>query len=150
MLQEQIQKDMQNAMREKDERKLLTLRAIMAAITNKLVEQRRKPNEVLEDDTVLQVISSQAKQRKDSILQFEKGGRKDLIEEEKKELSVLEGYLPEGPSKDKITEIVQSKKNELGINDKSKMGQLIGAVIKETEGQADGNIVKEIVEKCFD
>jgi uncharacterized protein len=90
------------------------------------------------------------KQRKDSIEQFEKGGRTELAEKEKTEIPILEKYLPAQISEEKIVEIVAAKKAELQISDKSKMGMLIGAVMKEVGDSAEGNVVKGIVEQSFE
>jgi uncharacterized protein YqeY len=98
---------------------------------------------------VLAVIKRLAKQRKDSIEQFQKGNREDLVEGEEKELVVLESYLPQLMSKEEIEPIAIAKKEELGITDKGKKGQLIGAVMKEVAGKADGGDVKAVVEKLF-
>jgi hypothetical protein len=149
MLQEDIKTAIKNAMKERDEDKLTTLRGLSSAITNELVAQKKKPSETLPDDEVLKVIKRQVKQRKDSIEQFEKGNRQDLADIEKKELSFLETYLPEEMSDEIIKKIIDEKKSELGINDKSKMGNLMSAVMKETKGNADGARVKTLVEDAL-
>jgi uncharacterized protein YqeY len=97
----------------------------------------------------LTVIKRLAKQRKDSIEQYEAAGRTDLSEPEKEELVVLEAYLPQLMSQDEIRPIVEAKKAELGITDKAKMGMLVGAVMKELGGKADGSDVKAIAESLF-
>ena len=89
------------------------------------------------------------KQRKDSIEQFTNGGRPELAECEKYELGILEKYLPSAMPKAEIEKIATDLKAKLGITDKTKMGQLMGAVIKETKGKADGADVKEVVEKLL-
>jgi len=85
----------------------------------------------------------------DSIEQFLKGGREDLAETEKEELPTLEAYLPQMMSIEEIRPIAEAKKAELGVEDKSKMGVLMGAVMKETKGQADGGDVKTVVEELL-
>lgn len=149
MMQEQIKKEMIEALRAKDETRLMVLRGLLSAFTNKLVADKRKPDEKLSDEDVLVVIKKAVKQRLDSIEQFTKGNRPELAENEKVELKILEVYLPAAMSKEKILEIAKTKKAELGVDDKSKMGMLMGAIMKETKGQADGNDVKEIVESLF-
>ena len=89
------------------------------------------------------------KQRKDSIEQFKKGGREDLVREEEAQLKILETYLPEMMSREEIEKITKAKKEELGIVDKSKQGQLMSALMKELKGKADGIIVKEVVDSLF-
>ena len=89
------------------------------------------------------------KQRKDSIEQFEKGGRQDLVDNEEAELKVLEEFLPAQMSEEEVRKIVRLKIENLKISDKSKIGILIGAVLKETGGNADGALVKKIVDEIL-
>jgi len=149
MTHEKIREEVKNAMKERNETKLLAMRGLLAAFTNELVTLKQKPNELLADDKALAVIKRQVKQRKDSIEQFEKGNRADLAGNEKKEIEFLLPYLPKEVSREEIEKIARAKKNELGITDKSKIGILTGAVMKETKGNTDGALVKEIVEKLF-
>ncbi len=139
---------MKTAMRARERDKVTTLRGLLSAFTNELVAQKRKPTEELDDKDVLAVIKRAVKQRKDSIEQFTKGGRSELAAKEQAELVMLETYLPATVSKQEIEKIAQAKIDELGA-DKSKIGVLIGAVMKEFSGNADGNDVKEIVEKLL-
>ena len=148
-LHDQIQKQMIEALKAKEEVRLSVLRGLLTAFTNELVATKRKPNEKLKDEEVLKVIKRAVKQREDSIEQFTKGNRPELAEVEQKELEVLATYLPETMGKDKIEKIAKAKKEELGIDDKAKMGMLMGAVMKETKGEADGKDVKEVVESLF-
>jgi len=149
MLHQKIQKEVAEAMKEKNEVRRETLRSVLAGITNELISQKRKPNEEMNDEDVLKVIKKQVKQRKDSVEQFMKGERNDLAEKERAELSILETYLPPEISSEEIKKIALRKKDELGITDKSKMGILMGAVMKELKGNADGNTVKKITEELF-
>ncbi len=148
-LHQQIKEEIKKAMLAKDANKLRTVRSISAAFTNELVAKRRKPDEILSDEDAIAVIKRQAKQRKDSIEQFKAGGRNDLVEVEEKELAIIETFLPAQMSREDIQKIAEAKKTELGISDKTKFGQLMGAVTKEIKGQADGNLVKEVVESLF-
>ena len=133
-------------MRAKDAGRLMVLRGLLTAFTNEAVTRGKKPDVELSDDEAILVIKKASKQRVDSILQFKKGNRMDLAEVEEKELSVLKEYLPEEMKSEDIEKIARAKKDELGISDKSKMGILMGAVMKETGGRADGGVVKKIVE----
>jgi hypothetical protein len=110
---------------------------------------KRKPQNKLSDEEAIAVIRRLVKQRKDSIEQFEKGGRNDLADNEKAELKVLEEFLPAQMSEEKIREIALKKKTEMGEIDKTKIGQFMGAVMKECAGQADGSLVKKIVEEIL-
>lgn len=140
---------LKEAMKAKDEVKLRTIRGIMTACTNELVATSRTPQDELKDEEVMAVIKRLAKQRKESILQFEAAGRQDLADPEKAELAILESYLPTLMTQDAIRPIAEAVKAELGITDKSKLGQLVGAVMKKLQGQADGADVKAVVESLF-
>jgi len=140
---------MQEAMKAKDELKLSVLRGMLSSFTNELVATKRTPKDKLGDDEVVAVIKRLAKQRKESILQFNAGNRPDLSKKEEDELVILEAYLPELMKKEEIEKIAIAKKNELNIEDKAKIGILMGAIMKETKGMADGKDVKEVVESLF-
>ncbi len=141
---EQIKSDMKDAMRAKDQATLTTIRGIISACTNELVATGKTPQDEVTDELALVVLKRSSKQRKDAIEQYSKGGREDLVENEKIELAVIEKYLPATMSKDLIRTIAEKKIADFG-GDKSKMGQIIGAVLKETAGQADGADVKAVV-----
>lgn len=149
MLHEKIKEEIKNAMRAREAVRLDVLRGVLAAFTNELVATGKTPQDMLDDEKALTVVRRLAKQRKDSIEQFEKGGRADLAEKERGELTHLEAFLPQMMSKDEIRKIAEAKKIELGITDKSKMGMFVGAIMKELKGKADGNDVKEIVEELL-
>lgn len=148
-MHEKIQNQIPEAMRAKDQVRLTTLRGVLASFVNELVALKRKPTEKLSDTEAISVIRRLVKQRKDSIEQFKKGNREDLVKNEEAELKILEEFLPAQMSEEKIKEIVLNKKEELKITDKSKAGQLMGAVIKETKGEADGALVKKIVDSLL-
>ena len=148
-LHETIKTSLKDAMKAKEETRLRTIRSMLTAFTNELVATSRTPQDWLKDDEVLAVIKRLAKQRKESILQFETNGRPELAEPEKEELAVLESYLPQMMSQDEIRPLAEAKKAELGIDDKAKMGMLMGAIIKELAGKADGADVKAVVESLF-
>lgn len=149
MLYKQIKEEIKMAMLAKDAIRLSVLRGLLSAFTNELVATKRKPQDELTDAEVISVIKRAVKQRKDSIEQFTKGGRADLAESENAELKILETYLPKMMSKDDIKKKVEEMKTKLGITDRSKIGQLIGATMKELNGLADGNDVKEVAESLF-
>ena len=148
-LHSQIKDELKIALKAKEEVRLRTVRSMLTAFTNELVATGKKPQEELGDADVLNVIKRLAKQRKDSIEQFDAARRTDLSEPEKAELIVLDGYLPQMMSQDEIRPIAEAKKAELGVTDKSKMGVLMGAVMKETAGRADGGDVKAVVEELL-
>ncbi len=148
-LQEQIREKLKTAMKEKDQTALDTLRAVLASCTNELVATGKTPQESLDDTAVLKVIGRLVKQRKDSIEQFTSGGRADLVAGEQAQLWILEQFMPEQMSEEKIRAVAIAKQTELGQMDKSKSGILVGAVMKELGGQADGAVVKKVVEGLF-
>jgi len=147
MLNEKIENDLKVALKSGDKEKAGVLRFLISAIKNFQIEKKTQDEKYLPDEDIISVLKRQAKQRRDSIAQYEKGGRADLSEKEKKELEILEGYLPAGVSEEKIREIVKAKKDELGITGKSGFGKLMGAVMAEFKGQADGDAVKKVVEE---
>ena len=133
---------MKEAMKARDSVRLDVLRGLLAGFTNEAVTKKRKPDEELSDEETLFVIGRAVKQRKDSIEQFEKGGRTDLAEVEKSELAILETYLPAQMSRDEIITYVKSKL----IPQTSGKNQLLGMIMKELKGKADGTLVKEIID----
>ncbi len=149
MLHEQIKNGIKEAMIAKDALRLKAFRAMSAAFTNELVAKNKKPQEMLSDEEVLVVITRMAKQRKDSIDQFTKGGREDLVKEEESELAILETYLPKLMGRDEVDKIAKAKKEELGVSDPSKKGLLMSALMKDLKGRADGSVVKASVDALF-
>ena len=149
MLQDTIKSQIKEAMLAKNTVLLEVLRGISSANTNELVAKGRKPQDVLTDEEVIAVITRLSKQRKDSIEQFTKGGREDLVSEEKAQLAIIETFLPKMMSQEEIRPIAVAKKEALGVLDKSGMGKLVGAVMAELKGKADGSDVKSVVESLF-
>jgi uncharacterized protein YqeY len=120
-----------------------------AAFTYELGVKGKTPQEMLSDEEAVAVITKLAKQRKDSIDQFQKGGREDLVAEEQAELSILETFLPKLMDKAEVVKIAEAKKSELGIADATKKGMLMAALMKDLKGKADGMVVKEAVDSLF-
>lgn len=149
MLVQQIKSEMIAAMKAKDDLKVQTLRGAMAAFTNELVAKGKKPTDELDDAGAIAVLKRLAKQRKEAIDQYEKGGRPELARKESAELKIIDAYLPQTASREDIEKVARAKKEELGVTDVSGMGKLVGAVMKELGGNADGNDVKEVVANLF-
>ena len=149
MLHEEIKGTLKEAMKARDEVRLRTVRSMLTAFMNELVATGKKPQELLDDAGVLAVIKRLAKQRKDSIEQFEAAGRNELAQVEKDELAVLETYLPTLMSRDAIRPLAAAKIAALGAVDKSKMGLLVGALMKDLGGKADGADVKAVIEELL-
>jgi len=148
-LQIDIKTQMIEAMKAKDAVKLQTLRGVVSAFTNELVNLKRTPQDTLSDEEALNVIRRAVKQRKDSIEQFTTGGRPELADDEKAELAVLEAYLPLMMSEEDVMKIALEKKASMGEIDKSKAGQFMGMLMKELKGKADGDMVKKVVDNLL-
>ena len=144
-----IKDEIKKAMLAKEAVRLTVLRGLLAAFTNELVSKGRKPQEELTDEEALVVIKRSINQHKDSIKQFKAGNREDLASSEQEELVILEKYMPAQMSQDEILPLAEAKKASMGITDKSKLGMLVGALMKDLKGKADGADVKAVVEKLF-
>ena len=146
-LHQEIKDSLKESLKAKDQVRLRTVRSMLTAFTNELVATGKTPQDTLEDDKVLEVIKRLAKQRKESIVQYEAANRPELAEPEKEELVVLESYLPEMMSQEELEPIVKAKLQELGVTEKSQMGKAIGTLMQDLKGKADGGDVKAVVEK---
>src|SRR3989344_4117665 len=149
MLVQKIRSDMTSAMKARDSLRVETLRGALSAFTNELVAKRLKPTEELGDNDVVAVLKRLAKQRKEAAEQYGIGGRAELAEKENKELKILEEYLPQTAIREDIEKVVRAKMAELKIFDTSGAGKLTGAVMKELAGNADGSVVKEVIEQIM-
>jgi uncharacterized protein len=144
---QQIESDLKTALKSGDKEKTGVLRFLISAVKNHQIEIKAKDEQYLKDEEIIAVLRRQVKQRKDSIAEYEKGGRADLVEKEKAELTTLENYLPAQMDEARIREVVKSKKEALGVVDKAGFGKLMGAVMQELKGEADGDAVKKVVEE---
>jgi len=136
-----IQEDVKTAMRAKDKPRLATLRLITAAIKQKEVDERIE----LDDAAVLAVLEKMVKQRKDSIEQFEKASRDDLIKIEQDELAIIKTYLPEQLAEDEVAKIVDEIVAATGAEGMKDMGKVMGQVKAKVAGQADMGLVSKLV-----
>ena len=143
-LKEKLMADFKDAMKAKDEVAKNKISFARAAIKQYEVDHR----EELSDDGIIAILSKQVKMRKDALADFEKAGRTDLIESYKAEIEVLNRYLPEQLSDDKIRQIVEETAADLGIESgMQNMGKLMGPVMAKVKGVADGGQVKKLVEE---
>jgi uncharacterized protein YqeY len=141
---EQIQKDMTDAMRAREELRLSTLRMVYSALRNKEIDKRSK----LEDPETLQVLSTLIKQRKDSIEQFTKGNRLELAEKEAKEITIIEAYMPKFVSEADVVAKVKETIAEMGAPTMKDMGNVMKATMAKFAGaRVDGKLVSETVKK---
>lgn len=144
-LHENIKEQIKEAMRAQELLRLEVLRGLQALFLNELIAKGSSAP-LLKDDDVLAIIKRSVKQRKDSIEQFEKGGRKDLVKKEKAELVILEAFLPETMSQADIKKLVEKKLKTAGPLDPKKVGQFVGMMIKELKGKAEGSDIKAVVD----
>jgi len=149
MTQAELKEQMKAAMKAKETVKLNVVRGLLSAMTNEAVAKGKGPDGVLSEDEVLTVITRAAKQRKDSIEQFEKGGRPELAVGEKEELAIIQAMLPAQMSHDEIVAAAKAKAAELGVTDKTGANKLMGMLMKDLKGRADGNDVKAVVDGMF-
>ena len=141
MLTEKIDSELKTAMKEKDEIKLGTLRMLKAAIKNKEIEKIVKS---LSDGEIIEVIQKQIKQRRDSIAEFEKANRSDLVKKETAEVKILEKYLPQQLTEPELTAIIKKTIETLGAKTKADIGRVMKEVMPQVSGKADGKQVNQI------
>ena len=141
-IRETIVSDLKTAMKARDKDKVQVLRLVESAIKNKAIEKR--PDELTEED-VLSVLKKSVKQRKDSIEQFQKANRQDLVDVEQRELSVIETYLPAQLDEAQIQKFVDEAFAETGASSMKDMGAVMKSVMEKTKGNADNKIVSQLV-----
>ncbi len=149
ILHEQIKENIKEAMKAGDKVRLEVMRGIVTAFTNELVATGHTPQELVTDDQAIAVITRLAKQRKDSIDQFTKGGREDLVLEEKSQLDILSEFLPKLMGRNEVEDFVKNKISDLGPVDPTKKGMFMATLMKDLKGKADGSMVKEVVDQLF-
>lgn len=144
-LKDQLRADMATAMRNGDNDKRNTLRMLLAA-----VKQTEVDDQVTLDDAGVQVVlTKQAKQRRESIDDYEKAGRAEMAANETMELTIIESYLPQMMGKEEVKALAAQVIAELGITDMKGMGQIMGRLMPQLKGQADGRIVNEVVRELL-
>ena len=144
-LKEQLAIDLKSAMKDKDTIRKNVVQMIRAGVLQ--IEKDKKIT--LDDNGVLEVIAKQLKQRKDAMPDYEKSGRSDLIAELKAEIGYLMEYLPEQLTEDELTEIVKKAVADTGASSVRDMGKIMGAVLPQVQGRADGRMINEIAKKLL-
>jgi len=144
-LKDQITDDMKSAMRAKESERLATIRLLIAEIKRKEVDERIELN----DAQVLTIVEKMIKQRKDSITQFENGGRQDLADKEKSELAILAGYMPAGLSDDEVAAEVAAAVAASGAAGPQDMGKVMAILKPKLAGRADMTAVSAQVKKAL-
>lgn len=140
-LREQIFDDFKTAMKQQQKQRLSTLKMLKSSIQNQEIEK----GDELDDDEVRALLSKEAKSRRESIEQYEKGGREDLVEKERKELELIQDYLPDPLSEQELEELIEDVIERTGARDMSDMGAVMGEVMPEVRGRADGDRVNRMV-----
>jgi len=144
-LRDKLTEDLKQAMRQGDELGRSTLRLAMAAIKNAEIEKRRE----LEEGELLAIIAKEAKQRHESIAEFERGNRQDLADREKAELQILAAYLPEQLSREEIEAQACQIIEESGAASPAQMGQVMRRLMPLMQGKADGKLVSQVVKELL-
>jgi len=144
-LKAQLLQDMKEAMKARDKVRLSTIRMINSLIKNAEIEKRGE----LTDNEIIQLLMKYAKQRKEAIEMYGKGGRQDLVEKEKAELAVVESYLPEQMSEEKIRELVKEAIEATGASSPKDIGKVMQHVMPRVRGRADGSAVNKIVREML-
>jgi uncharacterized protein len=143
-LLERLTDDMKQAMKNKEKDKLAVIRMVKAALQNEAIKLGK---DVLSEDEELTVFNRELKQRKDSLREFDKAGRQDLVEKTQSEITILEIYMPEQLSEEELIAIVKETIKEVNVTSKSEMGKVMGAIMPKVKGKADGGLVNRLVQQ---
>lgn len=144
-LNDQLTQDLKAAMKAKDKTQLNVIRMIKTALTNAKI---KKGSDLTEEEE-LQVLSTEMKQRKDSLADFEKGGREDLVAEVKEEMTIVEKYLPKQLSKDELSALISETIQETGATSMKDMGKVMSTLMPKVKGRADGGQINQIVKELL-
>lgn len=142
-IRETLQSDWKDALKQKDKFKANVISTVKASIL--LVEKSGAVE--LDDDKVIEIISKEVKQRRDSIAEFEKGNRQDLVDQTKAEIEIILQYLPQQLTEEEIRRIVMESAEKLSASSMKDMGKLMGAIKPQVQGRADGKLVSQIVKE---
>ncbi|MCX8029018.1 MAG: GatB/YqeY domain-containing protein [Brevinematales bacterium] len=148
MILDRINEDYKDAVKNKDEVKRETLNMLKSAIKYREIELRVSNKELTEEE-IISVIQKEIKKRKEAIELYEKGGRNDLVQKEKQEVSILESYLPKQLSEDEIRNIANEIISSIGAASPSDVGRVMKEIMPKVKGRVDGNLVKRIVEELL-
>lgn len=146
-LKKKILDDLKTAMKSKDADRLNVLRSLKAKLLEKEISERKGGEASLSDEQVVEVLMKAAKQRKESIDQFEKGGRDDLAKKEKFELEIIDEYLPKMMDEEEIREAVKDQIEKMGAETMADMGKVMGALMGRLKGKAEGATISRIVKE---
>ncbi len=144
-LQEQIGTDIKGALKAGAKEKVSTLRMLSAALKNRQIDKRAP----LTENEVLEAVRSLIKQRRDSVEQFAKGGRQDLVDKETAEIAFLAVYLPQQLSREEVEKLVREAIVQSGAQSAKEMGKVMKTLIPMVDGRADGKLVSELVKSAL-
>ena len=145
-LNERLESDVKKAMKEGDPLRVSVLRMVLSAVKTLQIEKNIKS---LDDEGVIQILQRHVKQHRESIEQFGKGGRPDLVEKERAELKILEEYLPKPLTDEELTAVIKAVISETGAAGKAATGTVMKAVMERVKGKADGKAVSNLVQSIF-
>lgn len=144
-LKKQLEKDLKESMRAGDTQRRDVLRLLLAAVKQEEVDSQR----TLNDEGVQNVLAKQAKQRRETIADAERAGRPQMAEAERAELAVINDYLPEQLSREDIRALAREVIDEVGADDMQAMGQVMGRLMPQVKGRADGRVVSSVVRELL-
>ena len=144
-IKDTLTNDMKEAMKAKEKDRLAVIRMVRGAIKQIEIDSKKE----LDDEAVIGVISKEVKMRKDSVEEFKKGGREDLVAKTEAEIAVLMPYLPQQLSEDEIRSLVQAAVEQVGASSPKDMGKVIGVLMPKVKGRADGKLVNTIVKEAL-
>jgi uncharacterized protein len=144
-LLEKLTEDMKQAMKNKEKLKLSVIRMVKSSLKNEEINQGKE----LSEDQVLALVNRELKQRRDSLQEFEKAGRDDLAETARQEVEILLAYLPKQLDETEIRVLVQSTIDKVGATSKKDLGKVMGALMPQVRGKADGTLVNQIVQELL-
>jgi hypothetical protein len=142
-LNERLNEDMKQAMKQQDKFRLSVIRMLRSAVKNQEIERKK----TLDDSEITDILVSELKQRKDSLHEFEKAGRSDLAEKVKAEIAVINEYLPQQLTEEELKAIVQQTIQETGASSRADMGKVMAAIMPKIKGRADGKLVNQMVQQ---
>ena len=144
-LKDRLTQDLKQALREGDERRKIAIRLVKWAVQNAEVDRGRE----LDDGEILEIIAREAKKRRESVAEFTRAGRQDLVEQEEAELNVLFEYLPRQMSRQEIEVLVRQTIEEIGATGPTQMGDVMRRLMPQLKGKADGRLVNQVVREVL-
>jgi uncharacterized protein len=142
-LEDRLVEEMKVAMKSNDKLRLSTIRMIRSALKNREIELRKK----LADEEIVKVIQGMVRKGEESIVQFEAGGRNDLVEKEKQEMEILKSFLPQAMTREEILQVIDQSIQETQASSLKDLGRVMKSVMPKIEGKADGKLVNQLVKE---